>query len=71
MQVIFQNITEDDGLQLIQPFNWEWKIGPKVFLDFTILTPQLGGTWGGKALIKGGTYPLCLPSGHATAEWFW
>ena len=71
MRVIFQNITEDDGFQLIQPFNWEWKIGPKFLLDFTILTPQLWGTWGSKALIKGGIYRLCPSSGQATAEWFW
>ena len=47
MRVMFENITEDDGLRLIQHLNCEWKIGPKVFLDFIILTPQLGGTWGG------------------------
>ena len=43
MRVMFENISEDDKLQLIQRFNCEWKIGPKVFLDFAILTPQIGG----------------------------
>ena len=38
---MFKNINEDDGLQLIQRFNCEWKICSKVFLDYSTLTRQL------------------------------
>ena len=55
MRIIFENITEDDGLQLIQRFNCEWKVGLRAFLYYGILPPQVGvggdGTWGGRVLI--------------------
>ena len=52
---MFENNTEDDGLQLILDFNYEWKIGPKAFLDY--------GIWGAHGvaedLFRVAHCPLC------------
>ena len=62
MLILVKSITDDGGFQLIQRRNYEWKIGPKAFLDYGTRTPQLGGGhMGWQSIDLGWQMPPCTP----------